>query len=272
MKTSFYGPYHKYVHFLPPLPEDDASSLHRQQTPPAPFIPQDDTSKQNDADLGQSHLPSTPHIQPKSHSIFVSSPAVQSQAPAPVHNEEEDSEEEQKKEEKVSIHQSPIIALNKDSVTPSAVPYRDPSYPQHPQYQCSNLQINWHKAVVDFLFMTIPEQVYLLLLLRLPALYFSRVARIFEEANLSLPEIKQMVLETASQGLTHEYEFQMALEREPCCIPPAYKRLTSTWGSFINSLMREWKTFNIVSALLLTYVLPLPVISSSQPDFRIGAF
>ncbi|KJA14576.1 hypothetical protein HYPSUDRAFT_49018 [Hypholoma sublateritium FD-334 SS-4] len=47
---------------------------------------------------------------------------------------------------------------------------------------------------------TLPRQIYLHFLLRLPSLYFSRVARIFEEADLTLPEIKRMALETASQG------------------------------------------------------------------------
>lgn len=69
---------------------------------------------------------------------------------------------------------------------------------------------------------------------------------------MSLPEIKKMALETASQGLTHEYEMEMAFESSS--VPPVYKRLTSTWEFFIDSVMREWKTFNIISVLLLSYV------------------
>ena len=61
-----------------------------------------------------------------------------------------------------------------------------------------------------------------------------------------------MALETASQGLTHEFEMQMAFESPS--VPPAYKRLTSTWEFSIDSVMREWKTFNIISVLLLSYV------------------
>jgi len=41
-----------------------------------------------------------------------------------------------------------------------------------------------------------------------PSLYFSRVARIFEEADLTLPEIKKMALETASQERTHSSTFR----------------------------------------------------------------
>ena len=161
-----------------------------------------------------------------------------------------------------------------------------PAYPQpfttiYPQpftepytviYPAMDPGIDWHEAVVDFFVVAFPKQIYLLLLLRLPSLYFSRVARIFEDADMSLPEIKKMALETASQGLTHEYEIEMAFESSS--VPPAYKRLTSTWEFFIDSVMREWKTFNIISVLLLTYVtfnLSL-LLFCSKADSRIGPF
>ena len=54
-----------------------------------------------------------------------------------------------------------------------------------------------------------PREVYLYVLLCLPSLYFSRVARIFEEADLTLPEIKKMVLETASQGMNTQFDIQV---------------------------------------------------------------
>ena len=129
-------------------------------------------------------------------------------------------------------------------------PFTQPYSVIHPRM---DPEIDWHEALVDFFFVAFPKQIYLLLLLRLPSLYFSRVARIFEDADLSLPEIKKMALETASQGLTHEYEIEMAFESPS--VPAAYKRLTSTWEYFIDSVMREWKTFNIISVLLLTYVI-----------------
>jgi hypothetical protein len=40
---------------------------------------------------------------------------------------------------------------------------------------------------------TLPRQVYLHLLLRLPSMYFSRVARIFEDAEVSRPDIERMI-------------------------------------------------------------------------------
>ena len=109
------------------------------------------------------------------------------------------------------------------------------------------------KVVLKFVLITFPTQMYLYILLRLPSLYFSRVAQIFEEADMTLPEIKKMALEMASQGLRREFELEMAFES--CSVPPAYRRLTSVWESFIDSLMREWKTLNIISVLLLTFVI-----------------
>ena len=280
--------------FIPPLLEDDASSLHR--------LPED-------TGLAQSHLPSTPHIQlepPKS----VPSPPVQSQAQAPVY-------EEEVSWIVPSIHHSHMPFSQREPQMGASQSFYAPYAPylQHSQYQHPNLpkksifsrlirsfrwsnrthslaprpftaiypqpftepftviyppmdpEIDWHEAAVEFWLVAFPKQMYLLFLLRLPSLYFSRVSRIFEEADMSLPEIKKMALETASQGLTHEFEMQMAFESPS--VPPAYKRLTSTWESFIDSVMREWKTFNIISVLLLTYDT-FNCTASSEPDSCIG--
>ena len=107
--------------------------------------------------------------------------------------------------------------------------------------------------VVRLIVKTIPREMYLHFLLRLPSLYFARVARIFEEADLTLPEIKKMALETASQGKNGRFDIQI-LESNQNNVPPEYERLKSTWEAFIDSVMREWKTFNIISVLLLSYV------------------
>ncbi|KIM38313.1 hypothetical protein M413DRAFT_244392 [Hebeloma cylindrosporum] len=115
---------------------------------------------------------------------------------------------------------------------------------------------------VTFVVQTMPREVYLHFLLRLPSLYFSRVARIFEEADLTLPEIKKMALETASQGKDAQFDIQ-AFESN---VPPQYERLKSTWEAFIDSVMREWKTFNIISVLLLSAILTILQIQSAADD------
>ena len=111
-----------------------------------------------------------------------------------------------------------------------------------------------YRATAAFVGKTLPRQIYLHLLLRLPSLYFSRVARIFEEADLTLPELKKMALETASQVSPNNFDPRW-LEAGIDTVPPQYERLKMTWESFIDSVMREWKTFNIISVLLLSCVL-----------------
>ena len=105
--------------------------------------------------------------------------------------------------------------------------------------------------ILVFFIDTLPRQVYLHLMLRLPSLYFSRVTRIFEDAEMSMPEIKKMALEAASQWkdpVRHLIIF------EPQAISHPHADLQNSWQSFIDSLMMEWKTLNIVSVLLLSYV------------------
>jgi hypothetical protein len=39
----------------------------------------------------------------------------------------------------------------------------------------------------------------------------------------------------------------------PPAVSPALARFKLSWEEFIDSLLKEWKTFNLVSALLLSY-------------------
>ena len=96
------------------------------------------------------------------------------------------------------------------------------------------------------IFVTLLKTFYWHLLLRLPSLYFGRVTRIFEEADLTLPEIKRMALETAVQGQCDVHAM------ENSTLSPQYERLKVTWQSFIDDAMKEWETFNIISVLLLS--------------------
>jgi hypothetical protein len=43
----------------------------------------------------------------------------------------------------------------------------------------------------------------------------------------------------------------------PPIVSPALIRFKQSWEAFIDSLLREWKTLNVVSALLLSYVYSL---------------
>ncbi|KAG6827171.1 hypothetical protein H0H92_012907 [Tricholoma furcatifolium] len=104
------------------------------------------------------------------------------------------------------------------------------------------LIIDFLNQCFNFFSTTLPRNIYLVFLLGLPSFYFSRVARIFDEADMTMPEIENMALEAMVPFSMHQLQFAS----------PAGANLKATWESFIDSLLREWKTFNIVSALLLS--------------------
>ncbi|KAF8886622.1 hypothetical protein CPB84DRAFT_1540962 [Gymnopilus junonius] len=120
--------------------------------------------------------------------------------------------------------------------------------------------------ILAFFLDTVPRQIYLYMLLRLPHLYFSRVTRIFEEAEMSMPMIKQGILDAARAKGEPGYGAGMVGEKmvtmshphlpmeywEPQAENVAYTNLQNTWHTFVDSLQKEWKTLNIISVLLLT--------------------
>ncbi|PFH46375.1 hypothetical protein AMATHDRAFT_155284 [Amanita thiersii Skay4041] len=55
-------------------------------------------------------------------------------------------------------------------------------------------------------------------------------------------------------------------EWTPSLVSPALIRFKNSWEFFIDSLMREWKTLNVVSALLLSAILTMFQIPSAASD------
>ncbi|KAF8173814.1 hypothetical protein K438DRAFT_1771979 [Mycena galopus ATCC 62051] len=138
---------------------------------------------------------------------------------------------------------------------------------------------------------TLPRQVYLYLLLRLPSMYFSRVARIFEDAEVSRPDIERMIdagiggdaLEICSPPIAGARESVSASIHAPtptavhiplptpaewtsAVVSPALVRFKHSWEGFITSLIKEWKTLNVVSALLLSAILTMFQIPPAASD------
>jgi hypothetical protein len=116
----------------------------------------------------------------------------------------------------------------------------------------------FHNAHI-FAFDTLPRQLYLHSQLRLPSLYFSRVARIFEDAAVSRPEIQRIIDACESVGTEsaqNSMGFVLPFPEEwvPPNVSPALARFKRSWESFVDSLVREWKTLNVLSALLLSCV------------------
>ena len=106
--------------------------------------------------------------------------------------------------------------------------------------------------VLAFSLDTIPRQIYSYLMLRLPTIYFARVARIFDEGDLSLYEIAALAHNPENYYSQSHMNILSAKELSSPASP--FWNLKETWETLINSLLQEWKTLNIVSVLLLSYV------------------
>jgi hypothetical protein len=123
-----------------------------------------------------------------------------------------------------------------------------PTAPQPPLVHPHRHSPSLMAYIFAFLLDTLPRQIYLNLMLRLPQLYFSHVIRIFEDAEMSMPEIKKMAL--GANNYLKDPTTSKILESG--FASPRYDNLTRSWRAFIDSLMREWKTMNIISVLLLS--------------------
>ncbi|KAI0683596.1 hypothetical protein BC835DRAFT_1295676, partial [Cytidiella melzeri] len=148
-----------------------------------------------------------------------------------------------------------------------------------------------------FLVDALPRQIYLNVLLRLPAFYFSRVARIFEDAEVSKHEVQRMIAacaparadgvdaigSVASMGMTmgaavagttarsagfrpRDSVFPFPDQWDPPTVSPALSRFKHSWEVFVDSLLREWKTLNLVSVLVCTALLTLFQIEDAAGD------
>ncbi|KAI6096726.1 hypothetical protein F5141DRAFT_560834 [Pisolithus sp. B1] len=124
----------------------------------------------------------------------------------------------------------------------------------------------------DFLTNTLLRQAYLLLLLGLPCSYSSTIASLFKDANVSPLDVDgslqagnctrdrharmSPILGTNSVR-DHDHGLSLSEDRTTTNGGPALVRFGRLWMLFIDSLLREWETLNIVSALLLSAVLSM---------------
>ncbi|KAF9449384.1 hypothetical protein P691DRAFT_568995 [Macrolepiota fuliginosa MF-IS2] len=140
-------------------------------------------------------------------------------------------------------------------------------FPFEPAQQES---VKLHQYVKTFVMETLPRQIYLHFLLRLPSLYFSRVNRIFQEADLTMEEIKEMALQASAEDNKTFQQNMLNMgyyyHPETSNLSPAYQRLKTGWEQFIDNLMREWKTLNIISVLLLSAIMTMFQIQSASDD------
>ncbi|RDB16364.1 hypothetical protein Hypma_002736 [Hypsizygus marmoreus] len=104
---------------------------------------------------------------------------------------------------------------------------------------------------------------YLLLLLRLPLFYRTRVILILNEVHFT----KKELIKTAISNLAKQQQrFQPHQTYSAYSVDSAKLGLKKTWEDFIDSLIREWKINNIISILLVTAITSTLQIEAASSD------
>lgn len=119
--------------------------------------------------------------------------------------------------------------------------------------------------------------IYKLFLLRLPNLYLSRIERLGGNADLARERMFELAMSdswsqsprvpgwskavsiprTGKAFLTRLVEFEGNIRgaSDVYNLPASYLSLGMKWGGFVDSLLQEWQTLNLVSALLVPSVI-----------------
>ncbi|KAI0036231.1 hypothetical protein K488DRAFT_82340 [Vararia minispora EC-137] len=131
----------------------------------------------------------------------------------------------------------------------------------------------------NLVFYTIPKEIYFILLLRLPQFYFSRVKRVFDSAELSQNDIERIYYATAQEWQKKHRKKRVSvsvlpnlnwdgsgMDGEGIHITSAMRSFKASWEEFIDSLLREWSTLNIISALLVAAILTLLTLDGAPDD------
>ncbi|TFK70817.1 hypothetical protein BDN72DRAFT_838491 [Pluteus cervinus] len=116
---------------------------------------------------------------------------------------------------------------------------------------------------------TLPVQLYLHTLLRLPDMYWNRLDRIFRDADdeaassstpslLGLGDLTALSASVSMGGAGLGGESEEDFTHSP--------RFASAWESFVESLIKEWETLNVVAALLLSAIFTIFQIDRAAND------
>lgn len=181
------------------------------------------------------------------------------------------------------------IALGPPTASPAMHPASEPISPNHRTVGMFPIDIPPIRKEVTEDIETlgvyskeIVRQLYRHILLRLPSLYFNRVGRVFQEARISKQEVDALILRSATGGpesweldrsIKHHEDSDTYLGTTASPSPalrtvnlpgdsdredhPRHQqdplwRFKAEWEAFIESLIKEWKTLNVVSALLIS--------------------
>ena len=103
-----------------------------------------------------------------------------------------------------------------------------------------------------FAFDMLLQQFYLHVQPRLPSLYFSCILCIFQDVGVSRPELQWIIDACQAVGTdSGRYRTTGAILPFPEAwvppnVSPSLARFKLSWESFVASLVREWKTLNVL--------------------------
>ncbi|KAG6896342.1 hypothetical protein C0992_008865 [Termitomyces sp. T32_za158] len=126
------------------------------------------------------------------------------------------------------------------------------------------------KANPSYILSVCLSQLYYIFFLGIPGFYRNRVRRIFKEVWLSTDEVMEKIIATLAEDQARlEARGKLALSSAAYYVRTeevGLNNLKVLWESFIEQSIREWKTANLVSILLLSTIVGTLQINEALSD------
>ncbi|KAJ4494637.1 hypothetical protein C8J55DRAFT_497175 [Lentinula edodes] len=116
------------------------------------------------------------------------------------------------------------------------------------------------------------QQCWLLLFLRLPALYHSRMLQVATSSGIGTADL-HLLSTTFSALWRHELPPSLDAKNNVIAVSPHLVQFKASWELLVDDLLQEWKMFNLISALVQTSIsvlLSLDGQAGSDPITRTG--
>ena len=150
---------------------------------------------------------------------------------------------------------APVINFDPSILQPPPFPSPQPIFPLAHEYTVPPIQVHQPQMMIaESVFDSIPHQVYYTVaFLQIPTFYQMRVFRVFEDVGMSIPEIRGAMLDITQQKLEGDNPVKTRPRRlSSKSDAKKFKKLLGAWKEFVETVVKEWETFNIISALLLS--------------------
>lgn len=160
-----------------------------------------------------------------------------------------------------------VSSFNLDSDLPTAhVLQADSFYESRAESRYhASLNLTLYSRLVSQVAYVYAGRIYLAGFLLLPSLYFFRVDYILKEIDFTVKETASMYVATrkkaeeiketenaiTSETAKNDAEPGVHDTSNPLELSPSYPKLTKEWNDMIDDFVEEWRTLNVVSAVLV---------------------